>query len=101
MFFGYKGRIRPFNPTIRFINHLILVAKLLIDIFKYSTSLEIKVLFDRELNVRSIKQKRKNPIKTADNDALLLLCMNRTLLSSYTHVKKYFWKPTVHIADHQ
>jgi len=55
--FGYKGYsvINSQHSTmIRFVNHLILVAKMCVGIFKYSTPLEIKFLFDRELSVRSI-----------------------------------------------
>ena len=44
---------------IRFVNHLILVAKMCIGIFKYSAPLEIKFLLDRELNLRSIKTEEK------------------------------------------
>ena len=51
--FSYKGYSQH-STMIRFVNHLILVAKMCVGIFKYSTSLEIKFLFDRELNVRSI-----------------------------------------------
>ena len=52
--FGYKGHSQPFTIN-RFINHLILVAKMCKGIFKHSTPLEIKFVLDRELNVRSIK----------------------------------------------
>ena len=51
--FGYKGRSQHLT-MIRFINHLILVAKMCVGIFKYSTPLDIKFLFGRELDVRSI-----------------------------------------------
>ena len=51
--FGYKGHCQHFT-MIRFVNHLILVAKKCVGIFKYSTPLQIKFLFDRELIVRSI-----------------------------------------------
>ena len=51
--FGYKGHSQH-STMIRFVNHLILVAKMCVGIFKYSTPLEIKFLFDRELNVRNI-----------------------------------------------
>ena len=54
--FGYKGHSQHFT-MIRFVNHLILVAKMCVGIFKYSTSLEIKFLFDRELSARSITRK--------------------------------------------
>ena len=51
--FGYKGHSQHSTMT-RFVNHLILVAKMCVGIFKYSTPLEIKFVFDCELNVRSI-----------------------------------------------
>ena len=51
--FGYKGHCQHFT-MIRFVNHLTLVAKKCVGIFKYSTPLQIKFLFDRELIVRSI-----------------------------------------------
>ena len=52
--FGYKGHSQH-STMIRFVNHVMLVAKMCIGIFKYSTPLEIKFVLDRELNVRSIK----------------------------------------------
>ena len=51
--FGNKGHSQHFT-MIRFVNHLILVAQVCVGIFKYSTPLEIKFLFDRELNIRNI-----------------------------------------------
>ena len=53
--FGYKGHSQHFI-MIRFVNHLILVAKMCVGIFKYSIPLEIKFLLDRdsELSVRSM-----------------------------------------------
>ena len=53
--FGYKGHSQHFT-MIRFVNHLILVAKMCVGIFKYSIPLEIKFLLDRdrELSVRSM-----------------------------------------------
>ena len=58
--FDYKGHSQHFT-MIRVVNQLILVAKMCVGIFKmcvgifkYSTQLEIKFLFDRELSVRSI-----------------------------------------------
>ena len=51
--FGYK-RHSQHSTMIRFVHRLILVAKMCVEIFKYSTPLEIKFLFNRELSVRSI-----------------------------------------------
>ena len=51
--FGYKGHSQH-STMIPFVNHLILVAKMCVGIFKPSTPLKIKFLFDRELNVRSV-----------------------------------------------
>ena len=42
--FGCKGHSQH-STIIRFVNHLILVAKMCVGIFKYSTPLEIKFLF--------------------------------------------------------
>ena len=56
--FGYKGHSQHFT-MIRFVNHLILVAKMCVGIFKYSTPLEIKFLFDRELTEKKKKKKKK------------------------------------------
>ena len=51
---------------IWFIDHLILVAKMCFGIFKYSTPLEIKFLFNCELNVRSTNAEKA--LQTVDND---------------------------------
>ena len=53
MLFSYKGHGQHFT-MIRFVNHLIFVAKMCVGIFKYSTPLVFKFIFDRELSVRSI-----------------------------------------------
>ena len=62
--FGYKGHSQHFS-MIWFINDLILVTETCVGIFKYSTPLETKFLFDREFNVRSITEKS---LWTVDND---------------------------------
>ena len=67
---------------IRFINHLILVAKMCIGIFKYSAPLEIKFLLDRELNLRSIKTEKKKSYVGRNND------VRRELSSSFKKKKK-------------
>ena len=51
--FGYIGNSQH-STMIRFVKHLIYVAKMCVGIFKYTTPLEIKFLFDRELSVRCI-----------------------------------------------
>ena len=76
--FDYKGHSQHFT-MIRFINHLILVAKMCVGIFKYSTPLEIKFLFDREL---SVKRKSRKIIMDRRQR-----CKNRTV-PFYTHNKE-------------
>ena len=50
---GIKSKIYEKHIT-NIANHVILIAKMCIGIYKYGTPIDIKILFERELNLRKV-----------------------------------------------